>query len=260
MSHRPVPHAWAWCRRFRGDGPMLGVAHRGASRHAPENTLAAFRMALEQGVPAVECDVRPTQDGHLVVIHDSTVDRTTNGLGVVSEMRLEALRRLDAGRWFAAEFAGERIPLLEEVLELVRGRALIQIEMKNDPTPYHGIVAQVLDTVGRQGVQDQVLVMSFDHQCMRAVRSLSSEIATGILYAARLVDAPAVARAAGADALCLEWTYLDQEVVTQARAAGLGICVWTVDDEPVFRRCRELGVDAVASNDLQLLLRRTAEI
>jgi glycerophosphoryl diester phosphodiesterase len=259
MRNRAGPRNWAWRRRFRGEGPMLGVAHRGASRHAPENTLAAFRMALEQGIPAVECDVRPTQDGHVVVIHDSTVDRTTDGLGVVSAMRLEALRRLDAGRWFAAEFAGERIPLLEEVLELVRGRALIQIEIKNDPTPYDGIESQVIDAVRRRGVENQVLVMSFDHQSVLTVRSLSSEIATGILYAARLVDAPAAARAAGADALCLDWAYIDREVVAQAHAAGLGICVWTVDDEPIFRRCQEFGADAVASNDLRLLLRLAGE-
>ena len=252
-------HAERWGHGVLGRARALVVAHRGASRYAPENTLAAFRLALEQGARAVECDVRRTRDEHLVVIHDATVDRTTDGFGLVSALPLDMLRGLDAGRWFRAEFAGERVPLLEEVLTLVGGRALIQVEIKNDPIPAAGIEAQVVDAVRGCGMESEVLVMSFDHQSIRIVRDLRPDIATGILYAARLVDPVAAARAAWANALCLDWQYLDRDVVAQARGAGLGICVWTVDDEEAFRRCQELGVDAVASNDPPLLLRLGAE-
>ncbi len=240
-------------RRFLAAGHVLGVAHRGASRYAPENTLAAFHLALEHGAPAVECDVQRTTDGHLVIIHDQTVSRTTDGRGPVGDYTLEDLRRLDAGRWFAPEFAGERIPLLDEVLEVIRGRALLKLEIKNGPVFYDGIERQVLDALRRHGVEDDVLLMSFDHASMRTVRTLSARVATGVLYAARLIDGPAAARAADADALCVQWGFATEDVVAQAHAAGLGLFVWTVDDEAAVRRCLAYGVDGITSNDTRLL-------
>jgi len=234
---------------------MLGVAHRGASHEAPENTLAAFRLALEHGVPAVECDVRRTQDGHLVVIHDPTVDRTTDGHGAVGSLALEGVRRLDAGRWFGHAFAGERIPLLDEVLDLVRGRALIMVEIKNDPVAQGGIEQQVVDSLGRRKMEDDALVMSFDHKLLGGVRVAAPRIATGILYLARLVDPPSAARAAGADAACVDWGYLDRGLVREARAAGLGVFVWAVDDEPAARGCQALGVDGIISDDTRMIAR-----
>jgi glycerophosphoryl diester phosphodiesterase len=236
-----------------GSGRVLGIAHRGASRYAPENTLAAFRLAIEHGASAIECDVRRTQDGQLVTIHDLTVDRTTNGQGPVSDYPLEALRRLDAGRWFDTRFVGERIPVLDEVLATIRGRALVHLEIKNGPTFYDGIEDQIVDVIRRHGMEDDTLVMSFDHQCLRRIRELSQRLATGVSYGARLVDAPAAARAADADALCVQWGFATDDVAAQARRAGLGFFVWTVDDEEVFRRCLSLGVDGIASNDTMLL-------
>jgi glycerophosphoryl diester phosphodiesterase len=260
MGPRAGGHAEGWGHGVLGRAGALIVAHRGASRYAPENTLAAFRLALDQGVRAVECDVRLTKDDHLVVIHDATVDRTTDGSGLVSALSLDTVRGMDAGRWFGAEFAGERVPLLEEVLRLVRGRALIQVEIKNDPIPCAGIEARVVGALVGCGIEDDALVISFDHQSVRAVRGLRPDITTGILYAARLVDPVAAAHGAGATALCLDWAYLDRELVAQARGARLGVCVWTVDHEAAFRRCQELGVDAVASNDPPLLLRLAGQV
>jgi glycerophosphoryl diester phosphodiesterase len=239
--------------RFWGRGRALGVAHRGASRYAPENTLAAFRLALEHGAPAVECDVQRTKDGHLVVLHDQTVDRTTDGRGEVADYALRDLQRLDAGRWRGPEFAGERIPLLGDVLDTIRGRALLQLEIKNTPRPYEGIERQILDAVRQRDMEEDVLIMSFDHESIRTARGLSPRIAMGILYAARLIDGPDAARAAGADALCIEWTFATEDVVTQAHGAGLGLCVWTVDDEGAIRLCLARGVDGITSNDTRLL-------
>ncbi|HYM70000.1 MAG TPA: glycerophosphodiester phosphodiesterase family protein [bacterium] len=242
-------------RRWWGDGRVVGVAHRGASRYAPENTLPAFRLALDEGAAAVECDVQRTQDGHVVVIHDQIVDRTTDGRGAVAALTLEALRRLDAGRWFGPAFAGATIPTLDELLDLVRGRALLQIEIKNAPTFYDGIERQVLDGIRRRGMEEDVLLMSFDHQSVRIARDLSPRSPCGIIYAARLVDAPAAARAAGADALCLHWAFATEDVVAGAHRAGLRVLVWTVDDEAAARRCLALGVDGITSNDPPLLRR-----
>jgi glycerophosphoryl diester phosphodiesterase len=240
-------------RHFIGTGHVIGIAHRGASRYAPENTLAAFHLAIKHGLPAVECDVRRTRDGHLVAIHDVTVNRTTDGFGFVSDYSLKSLKRLDAGRWFGFEFAGERIPLLDEVLDIVQGRAFLYLEIKNGPIFYDGIEKQILDTIRRHDMEDTTLVASFDHQCIRKIRALSNRLATGISYGSRFVDAPAAARAAKADALCVQWGFATKDVAAQARAAGLGFFVWTVDDEAVLRRCLSYGVDGIASNDIKLL-------
>ena len=111
---------------------VLVVAHRGCSGRAPENTIAAFEMALEQGSDMIECDVRLTKDEEVVVFHDRALDRTTNGKGPVEQRTLEELKRLDAGSWFSSKFSGERIPTLSEVLHLLEGRAFLNIELKTD--------------------------------------------------------------------------------------------------------------------------------
>lgn len=242
-------------QRFRPGGRRLGVAHRGASREAPENTLAAFRRALEAGAAAVECDVHRTRDGRLVVIHDSTVERTTDGRGPVAAFTFDALRRLDAGRWFAEAFAGEPVPALEEVLDLVRGRVPLLLEIKNGPVFYDGIEADIAAVLRGREMERAVLVMSFDHHAVRAMRAVAQEVATAIIYSARLIDAPAAAHAAAADALCPAWNFVTGDLVAEAHAAGLGVFPWTVDDEATMRRCLEWGVDGVTSNDVRLLTR-----
>jgi glycerophosphoryl diester phosphodiesterase len=244
-------------RRFRPDDRVLGVAHRGASLDAPENTLAAFRRALEAGVPAVECDVQRTRDGRLVVIHDQRVDRTTDGRGAVEAFTFGELRCLDAGAWFGPVFAGERVPSLDEVLDLVANRALLFLEIKHGPVFYDGIEAQIAGALRRRGMEAATLVMSFDHPAVRTMRATAPDVATAIIYRGRLADAAAAARAAGADALCPEWRLVTPEVVAHAHAAGLGVFPWTIDDEESMHRCLAAGVDGVTSNDVRLLVRVT---
>jgi glycerophosphoryl diester phosphodiesterase len=215
--------------------------------------MAAFRGALAAGAPAIECDVQRTRDGRLVVIHDQTVDRTTDGRGHVAALTFEDLRRLDAGRWFGPGFAGERIPALDEVLDLVRGRAVALLEIKNGPMFYEGIEPQIADALRRHGMAEAALVMSFDHPAVRTMRAAAPDVATGIVYSARLVDAVAAARAADADALCPAWGLLTGGAVAEAHDAGLGVFPWTIDDEEAMRRCLAWGVDGVTSNDVRLL-------
>ena len=215
--------------------------------------MAAFRRALAAGAPAIECDVQRTRDGRLVVIHDQTVDRTTDGRGHVAALKFDDLQRLDAGRWFGPGFAGERVPTLDDVLELVRGRAFVLLEIKNGPIFYEGIEPQIADTLRRHGMVEAALVMSFDHPSVRTMREAAPDVATGIIYSARLVDAIPVARAADADALCPAWGLLTAGVVAEAHDAGLGVFPWTIDDAEAMRRCLVWGVDGVTSNDVRLL-------
>lgn len=248
------PSGARW-RRLRPGGRALGVAHRGASREAPENTVAAFRLALDAGAPAVEGDVQRTRDGRLVVIHDQTVERTTDGRGAVGSFLFEDLRRLDAGRWFAPEFAGERVPSLDEVLDLMRDRAPVLLEIKHGPVFYEGIERQIADALRRRGMLGAALVMSFDHPAIRTMRAAAPEVATGVVYDARPVDPVAAARAADADAICPRWRLLTEDAVAAAHDAGLGVFPWTIDEEEPMRRCLGWGVDGVTSNDVRLLAR-----
>ena len=157
----------------------LVIAHRGASAAAPENTLAAFRLAADLGADGVELDVRRTVDGQLVVIHDASVDRTTGGTGRVGALTLDQLRRFDAGRKFGPPFRGERIPLLSQVFEVLGGRLLVDVEVKAA-----GVEAAVLDLIRKTQMVDSVLISSFDAQVVAHVRDLAPEMPAGLLQSA----------------------------------------------------------------------------
>jgi glycerophosphoryl diester phosphodiesterase len=169
--------------------PIL-IGHRGAASLAPENTLASFRKAWENGAEMVELDVQRTKDGHLVVIHDDSVDRTTDGKGIVKDMTLGELKALDAGSWFSYEFRGEKIPTLEEVLDWSRGKIRIDMEIKNSKQ-YPGIEKQITELIEKKGMEKEVIVTSFDPDCIKKMEKLSNEIGSGVLLApAPLLGAP----------------------------------------------------------------------
>src|SRR5438445_3289928 len=149
-------------------GRVWVVGHRGAMGHCPENTLASFERGLELGADWIEMDVHLSRDGELVVIHDETVDRTTNGSGLVQDHTLVELNELDAGSWFGAAYVGQRIPTLGEVLDWARFRgAVLDIEIKNAPIYYAGIEEMVVHTLDRYGMTDQAIVISFDHRAVQ---------------------------------------------------------------------------------------------
>jgi len=226
----------------------LIVGHRGAMGHAPENTMASFERGLALGADLIELDVHLSADGHLVVIHDPTVDRTTDGRGYVKDMTLAQLKELDAGSWYGPEFAGQRIPTLPEVLEWARGRVGLVVEIKNGPVFYPGIEERVAEALEAYGMEDEVVVISFDHRCVRRVKELRPRIAAGILYVGRLADPVAVARAAMADALHPNVNYLTAEDVREAHRAGLAVSTWVVNDPSWAQELAGMGVDSIGTN------------
>jgi glycerophosphoryl diester phosphodiesterase len=163
----------------------LVIAHRGFCGCFPENTLAAFNGAADAGAHMIELDVSLSRDRKLVVIHDETVDRTTNGSGAVKALSLEALGKLDAGSWFDPRYAGERLPLLAQVLDAARGRLLVNIEIKPeafDPAgPADAIERQVMALVHEKKMRDDVLVSSFDWRVLENLRTLDPDVAIGLL-------------------------------------------------------------------------------
>ena len=226
----------------------LVVAHRGASRAAPENTLAAFREALDRGADAVELDVQRTSDGHLIIVHDATLERTTDGRGLVARHSLVALKKLDAGRWFNERFAGERLPTLEEAAAAIDKRAGLFVEIKQGPVFDDKIEAAIARVIEERGLVEWCEVSSFDHSSVRRMKTLLPAVPGGILYDAMLIDPFSAAGLAQADALHPGWPMVTLDLVREAHRRGLAVAVWTVNDEDVIAELARWGVDAVVTD------------
>ena len=221
------------------------IAHRGASARAPENTLAAFDLALEMGAKHIELDIRTTRDGRVAVLHDPTLDRTTNGSGPVSETDWADVRKLDAGAWFGPEFAGQRVPSLDEALQRCQGKARLHIELK-DGAP--DMAAKTLDLIESRGMAGQVALISFRKEWLAKVRALAPDIQTGYLVREADDEAVAWAKANGVGSICPKEESLTPELVPILHEQGLGARFWSVRDEAAMRRVIESGADGMTVN------------
>lgn len=232
-------------RRQRDLNP-LPIGHRGLLDLAPENTMPGFELAVRRGIPIVEFDVRLTKDGVPVVIHDDTVDRTTDGHGRVRDYSFEDLRRLDAGRWFSLEFAGARVPRLEEVLECIGNKAWCLIELKEDD-----VVAATAQRVARYGLQQTTMFQSFSVRALELARMKCPEVHRVLLTYS--VPDPAVFLQGPAQALSLHSSRISDPALRQVMSLGIPLHLWPVDDEQLLARCLELRPDCIASNRTDLL-------
>lgn len=229
---------------------VLRIAHRGASGEAPENTLAAFRRAVELGADMVECDLQMTADGAIVVMHDDTVDRTTDGRGRVADLRVPDIRRLDAGSWFAPRFRNERVPLLGELLETLHGRAGVNLEIKTRPDgDYDGIVKRILRRLGALRAFDEAVISSFDVRAIAAVRRAAPRVRTAIIASQSSPRAAlAAARKLSVWAIHPEKTRCIPSLIRAAHASRLRVHAWTVNTPRDIRRVLAAGVDGIISN------------
>ena len=228
-------------RRARESGIPLVGGHRGNPAEHPENTLASFRSAIDLGVDMIECDVHLSADRELVVLHDHTLDRSTDGTGLVGQRTLAELRRLDAG-------GGERLPVLAEVCELARDRVGLAIELKQIPIPYPGLEEKLVACLGALGMLDQAAVLSFDHRSVCRLKELEPRLSAGVLEGARPIDPAALMRGAGADIYCPHYGAMDRDLVDEIHAVGGMVGVWTVDDATAVAWCRACGPDSVFTN------------
>ncbi len=234
----------------------LNIAHRGASALAPENTMAAFEKAIEMGADAIELDLHLSRDGELVVIHDDTLDRTTDGRGPVHERSLDEIRRLDAGGWFGQEFVGQRIPTLSEVLDRFAGKVPLALEIKAGSTFFPGIEEKVVSVLRRHSAIEHSAVASFDHYALRHVKEIEPTVRTAALLVGRPVSISAIAGPGKADAMALEASLVTRTEVEACRAAGLQLVVWVVNEPAQMRYFIDLGVDGIITDRPDLL--RTA--
>ena len=225
--------------------PAMVMAHRGDSVDAPENTLPAFQAAIDNGADAAEMDVQMTKDGTIVVLHDSSVDRTSNGKGNIWDLTYDQIKDLDNGSFFSAKFADTRIPTLDQVIKLCKGRLYLNIEIKRTGHD-DGIEQKVLDIIHQNNFQDECDITSMDYKTIETVRSLDPSIKT--VYTTTVAYG-SLAKLDAADAFSVEATFVNSDFVRYLRQHGKEIYVWTVNDESQMDKMVNLGVDAIITND-----------
>ncbi len=240
---------------FYLDRPLI-FAHRGAGHEAPDNTLPAFLLAAELGADGVELDVQLTSDGELVVIHDFVLETTTDGQGPVRDRTLAELKGLDAGSWFDPVFSGQRIPTLQEVIDAVGHRLLLNIELKTTSLQDDGLAAAVVRVIEDNHLLDQTIVSSFNPLAVWRVKVKNPWIFTGLLYAPQM---PIVARRpwlrhlVQPDALHPHHSLVDEQYVRWAKERGYRVHTWTVDEPGDMWQLKQRGVDLIITNRPDIL-------
>jgi glycerophosphoryl diester phosphodiesterase len=238
------------------------IAHRGASAHAPENTLAAFELALAQNADAIELDAKLSADGQVVVIHDATIDRTTGSHGRVKDLSFMQLRALEAGSFFSEKYRGERIPTLEEVFEAVGKRTFINVELTNYSTPRDSLAEMVCKLVKKFGLQNYVMFSSFFASNLSKARAFLPDVPRGLLAFNGFLGA--WARSFGFafgryHALHPYLTDVTPQQVQRVHRLNRRIHVWTVNAAEDMRRLFRWGVDGIFTDDPQLAVQVRSE-
>jgi glycerophosphoryl diester phosphodiesterase len=238
-------------REGMGMKSIWTIAHRGASGHAPENTMAAFRRAVELGAHFIETDLQITRDARVIAIHDFTLDRTTNGKGQVHLLPLEEILALDAGGWYggrgAAVFSGERVPTLKEILDFAKEHDVIfYLEIKSGPAwgIEHAVVAALRD----QNASARVVILSFDPATLDSVHRLDSTMMTGFLLEHPSNDLVERTVRAGARQIVARGDLITPDVVEKAHSAGLQVVAWTINETEQMLRLIAAGVDGIITD------------
>ncbi|MDR8389798.1 glycerophosphodiester phosphodiesterase [Aliifodinibius sp. S!AR15-10] len=250
---------------FNDDGDdFVVIAHRGASAYFPENTMAAFKGALEMNAEMIELDVMLSKDGVPVVFHDAVLEDHTNGSGELSDYTLDELKQLDAGSWFSKEFAGEKIPTLEQVLAFARGKIALNIEIKTEAVSDEvkgGVEEKSLALVKEYGMQDHVLFSSFDYRAITHLKQLDPSIPAALLYNNRssnkLLPSQLVSQYK-ADAFNCSYQQLNRKRLRDIRLNSIPVFVYTVNQKRRMKKLVQLGVSGIFS-DKPDLLRQVAE-
>lgn len=216
----------------------LIYGHRGASGHAPENTLEAFQLAMDMGADGFELDVHMSADGELVVIHDETVDRTTDGTGYVKDLTLAQLKELDACNGMET-YRGAKIPTLAEVFDLIRDtRHIVNVEIKTDECFYPQIEEKCLALAKEKGVEDRIIYSSFNHHTLIRMRQLKPDAKLGMLFGDIMVKPWEYAEQLGVDYLHpMKMNIYVPGFAEGAYASGYGINMWTINDEATMQEC-----------------------
>lgn len=230
---------------------IFSIAHRGCSSLAPENTLSSFRKALEIGVDGIELDIRFTKDKEIIVIHDNLVDRTTNGKGKINELTLKQIKKLNIIDKTTGKLLNETIPTLKEVIDLVRDRAILWIEMKEK-----GGEEKIIKLLESKGVMSNVTLISFNSQNLKKVKIINPLVSTGIIIGnTRGTSSNFLQEVLGcyADIVDIEQKFISEEIVKMIHSQGKMVGVWTVNEKKKMKKFVEMGVEMLSTNYPQIL-------
>lgn len=257
-------------KELNENNPPLIIGHRGASAHAPENTLAAFQLAIDVGANGVEFDVQLAKDGVPVVIHDATLERTSLRFDKIADLTSKQLGEVDVGSWFnkkfpekaKADFANERVPTLAQVLDLLNDtKGLIYIELKCSDTDFAPLAKTVCDVIRDSHLLPQIIVKSFKLAAIPVVRFHLPEVKTAALFEPKILDflrrrkhILAIAHEFGAHQISLHYSLVTKKLVSLATEAQIPVTIWTADDLKWIKRCQKLGIKALITNDPAKLL------
>ncbi len=234
----------------------LNFAHRGASHEAPANTLPAFLLAAELGADGIELDVHLSRDGEIVVIHDFELQATTDGKGPVDARTLAELKELDAGGWFDPVFAGVQIPTLQEVIDAVGDRLLLNLELKSKSLREERLAMALVRTIERNHLFQRVIVSSFNPWALRCVARLNASIPRGLLYGPGqpwVVRLGWLRRKLSVQALHPHHSIVNRRYARWSKAHGFRLHTWTVDEPARMQELKQLGVDLIITNRPDLL-------
>lgn len=227
------------------------TAHRGDQASAPENTIPAFEAAIDYGANFIELDVTQCKDGQLVVVHDNNLERVTGRNLNVWDLEYEQMRQLDAGSYtqtYSGEFGTLRIPLLEEVLQLCKGKIKLNIELKYNGHESADYVGQVIELIKKQDIQRECIITSFHHEFIDQAIEMDPSLEVGYI----LSEQPEyMERFKNADVLSVYYEIINEDMISQMHQMGKEVHVWTVNEEKDLKRCIELGVDNIITNDVR---------
>ncbi|MEO8608542.1 MAG: glycerophosphodiester phosphodiesterase [Chloroflexota bacterium] len=230
------------------NGRMLIFGHRGASAYAPMNTLPAFELAAEQGADGVELDVHFSKDKQLIVLHDFTIDHTTNGTGYARDMTLAQLKALDAGSWKGEQYKGVQIPTLDEVFDAIGQKLFVNVEIKSETEETDGVEQAVADCLQRKNMQERVIISSFNPLALKRFREIMPDVPIGYLYVAEAQPFAEVMETLPHEARHPHHPMIDQEYMDWAKSKGYRVNTWTVNDPARAIELKRLGVDAIITD------------
>lgn len=228
---------------------MKIFAHRGNSSVYPENTMPAFQSAIDLGVHGIETDVHLTKDGILVLTHDEDVSRVSTGQGMVKDMTLQELRALDFGSWKGEAFQGERIPTLEDLLDLLEPHDLmLNIEIKMGFVLYPGIEEKLLETIEKRGFLSRIIFSSFNHYSLVKLKSLTPAAVVAPLYQCGLYEPHAYAKTIGADFIHPYYLAMDPSLLADLKKENIGVNLWTVNTPQAVQTYVAMGIDGLITD------------
>ncbi len=232
---------------------MLKIAHRGVSGLAPENTRAAFKKAIDCGMDMIELDLQMSKDGHFVICHDFNLERIAGVDALVSELKLSELKDLDIGSWYDETFFKERMMTLEEVIKLTKNKIKLNLEYKIPIPNYKETVARLIDLLVKFGVEEEVLISSFNHNVIKYLKKYKLNLETAILSYALAVNPVNLLVDAKADVFNAHYLLANQQLVNQIQTAGYKINIWTVNQPKLIEKFKSFGVDGIMTDYPDLL-------